>query len=202
VNVFSKQKPKRADQKAATRARILDVARAELERSGYEATNIRGIAKAAGVSTGAVLLHFQDKQDLLHAALFSDLEHTWQAVRPKLGRKSLEADLARLAKTFFAYYDARPALSRALLRESLFAAPPWSNRFAAQVGEVHAVVAALTAAAIERGELKPDIDIALFGAAFFSFYYFALLAWLQGGHPEPLRLFRRLLNQHIQGLQK
>ena len=202
MNVFTEQKPKRSDQKAATRARILEVARAELERSGYEATNIRGIANAAGVSTGAVLLHFQDKQDLLHAALFGDLERTWQAVHPKLGRKSIEADLATLARTFFAFYKARPALSRALLRESLFAAPPWSNRFASQVGDVHSVVAALAAAAIKRGEMKSDVDTALFGAAFFSFYYFALLAWLQGGHPDPLRLFRRLLNQHINGLRK
>jgi len=199
--VFTERKPNRADQKAATRGRILEVARAELERNGYEATNIRGIAQAAGVSTGAVLLHFQDKQDLLHAALFNDLEQTWQATRPKLRRKSLEADLTTLAKSFFSYYEARPALSRALLRESLFAAPPWSGRFAAQVGEVHALVAELAKDAIDRGELNPETDIALFGAAFFSFYYFALLAWLQGGHPDPLRLFRRLLNQHIQGLK-
>ena len=71
----------RASQKAATRARILDAARALLESSGYEASNIRAVAAEAGVSTGAVLQHFQDKQDLLHAALFDDLEQRWAKVR-------------------------------------------------------------------------------------------------------------------------
>jgi hypothetical protein len=92
-------------------------------------------------------------------------------------------------------------LSRALLRESLFASPPWSERFAEQIAEVHAHVAALATEAKRRGELAASADVALFGASFFSFYYFALLAWLQGGHPEPLRLFRGMLAQHLVGLR-
>ena len=28
-----------------------------------------------------------------------------------------------------------------------------------------------------------------------------LLAWLQGGHPEPLRMFRRMLAQHLDGVR-
>lgn len=200
--MFSEPKPEtRADQKAATRARILDVARAELERSGFEATSIRGVAKAAGVAAGTVLLHFRDKQDLLHAALFDDLERTWAEAKASAKRKSLEDDLARLARTFFDYYAARPALFRTLLRESLFASPPWAERFAAQVAAVHAHVAALAIEAKARGEIDAAVDVALLGASFFSFYYFALLAWAQGGHPDPARLFRRMLAQHVDGLR-
>jgi AcrR family transcriptional regulator len=190
----------RLEQKAATRARILEVARAELERVGFEATNIREVARAAGVAPGTVLLHFEDKRDLLHAALFDDLEATWARARATAKHRSLEADLTVLARTFFDYYEARPALSRALLRESLFASPPWAQRFAAQIAEVHAHVAALVVAAKARGELAEGADPALTGAAFFSFYYFALLAWLQGGHGDPVGLFRRLLAQHLAGL--
>lgn len=194
----------RLERKAATRARILEVARAQLEREGYEATNLRSIAAEAGVVAGTVLLHFQDKQDLLHAALFDDLAATWarskRACEVARGRP-LEEELLEIAKRFFHYYAARPAVSRALLRESLFAAPPWSARFAAQVADVHAHVAALAVAAKARGELAEDVDPALFGAAFFSFYYFALLGWLQGGLPDPARLFQKLLRQHIEGLE-
>lgn len=191
----------RSDQKAATRARILDVARAHLERDGFEATSIRGVATEAGVAAGTVLLHFADKQDLLHAALFEDLESRWAVARKGARHRSLEADLVAVARAFFEHYAARPALSRALLRESLFAAPPWSERFAGQVAEVHAHVAALATRAQERRELRPDVDVALLGAAFFSFYYFALIAWVQGGHPDPERLFRRMLAQHLDGLR-
>lgn len=183
----------RAAQKAATRARILDAARAALETAGYEQTNLRAIAKAAGVSTGAILAHFRDKQDLLHTALFEDLERTWAAAKASRRKRTLEQELTHIASTFFAYYAKRPALSRALLRESLFAEPPWSERFATQVADVHQHVAALH----RQSRQSTPQQAALFAAAFFSFYYFALLAWLQGGHPDPLGLFQKLLSQHL-----
>ena len=183
--------------KQATRARILEVAKAQLEESGFEATSIRGVARAAGVATGTVLLHCVDKRDLLHAALFEDLQQRWELARDKKGSRSLKRNLSRLAQTFFSYYAERPTLSRALLRESLFAEPPWNARFAAQVADVHRHVATLAEVAKQRGELPSAVDSAVFAASFFSFYYFALLAWLQGGHPAPLRLFETLLAQHL-----
>lgn len=194
------QPGRRARQKASTRERILEVARSHLERSGYEASSIRAIAKEAGVASGTVLLHFHDKQDLLHAALFDDLEHTWAEARRTSRKRSFPASLVSLAGTFFDYYARRPLLSRTLLRESLFALPPWRERFAGQVAAVHAHIVELASQAQSRGEIAPSVDTNLLGAAFFSFYYFALLAWLQGGHPDPLRLFRRMLEQHTRGL--
>ncbi|MGE0040759.1 MAG: TetR/AcrR family transcriptional regulator [Vicinamibacterales bacterium] len=191
----------RQARKAATRARVLDAARAILERVGFEATGIRDVARAAGVAPGTVLLHFRDKQDLLHAALFDDLQRTWTAARSAARRRSLRADLTHLAQAFFDYYARRPVLSRTLLRESLFAAPPWSGQFAGQVAEVHAHVAGLVAAARARGELVPAADPALVAGAFVAFYYLALLAWLQGGAAEPLRVFAPLLAQHLDGLR-
>lgn len=186
----------REARKLATRARILAVARAQLERDGFEATHIRGVAAEAGVSSGTVLLHFRDKQDLLHAALFDDLERTWQAARAAAKGRALERELVALASAFFDYYLEREALSRALLARSLFAAPPWSERFAGQVAEVGAHVTELARAARARGELDPTLDPTLTAAAFLSFYYLALLAWCQRAQP-PLPLFRKLLAQHL-----
>lgn len=190
-------KPSRADQKASTRARVLEVARELLENDGYDATSIRAVAKGAGVAAGTVLMHFPDKAQLLHAALFEDLERTWATARATAERRSLQRDGEELARVFLDYYARRPLLSRTLLRESLFAEEPWSTRFAAQVAEVHQHVAELAAGAIRRGELAADADPVLVGAVFFSFYYFTLLAWLQGGHPEPMRLFSRMWSQHL-----
>lgn len=188
----------REARKRATRARILEVARALLERDGFEATHIRGVAAEAGVSSGTVLLHFRDKHDLLHAALFDDLERTWHAARGAAKGRALERELVALASAFFDYYLAREALSRALLERSLFAAPPWSERFAGQVDEVATHVATLAGAARARGEVDPSLDPTLVAAAFLSFYYLALLAWCQRAQP-PLPLFRKLLAQHLRG---
>ena len=64
----------RADQKAATARAVLEAARNAFERVGFEDASLRDIAAEAGVSAGTVVHHYGEKRDLLHAALFSDLD--------------------------------------------------------------------------------------------------------------------------------
>ena len=47
------------------------------------------------------------------------------------------APLVKLTRSVIRYYQKRPALSRTLLTESLFAHPPWTQKFRAQVAMVH-----------------------------------------------------------------
>jgi AcrR family transcriptional regulator len=191
----------RASQKQATARAVLDAARAEFERVGFEAANLRAIATRAGVSAGTVIHHHGDKRELLHAALFDDLDATLRRLVARPGPGPLGKQLAHLTRGVFRYYQRRPTLSRTLLKESLFADPPWAERFAAQVAMVHAHVAALTRAAGERGELRPRVDAALVAAAYFSFFYFALIAWVQGAHGSPVTLVEHLMKQHLEGLR-
>jgi len=210
VNVFiereSASKPlgKREAQKEETRARILQVARAHFERDGFDGANVRAIAADAGVAAGTVLLHFTDKRDLLHAALFVDLaaviEGALAARGQSDGKRPLEARLRALARPFFAYYAARPTLSKTLLREALLAESPWRERFTAQVTRVHVHIVGLVEAAKARGELVADADGPVLGAAFFSFYYFALIGWVQGGFADPVPIFERMLSEHLRGV--
>lgn len=186
--------------KEETRARILEVARSHFERDGFEKTSVRAIASEAGVAAGTVLLHFVDKRDLLHAALFDDLAATIEQAIAARGRGRLETRLRALARPFFAYYAARPALSKTLLREALLAEPPWQERFTGQVGRVHAHIVGLVEEAKSRGEIASDVDAVLLGVSFFSFYYFALIGWVQGALPDPVPLFERLLSEHLRGL--
>ena len=57
----------RAKAKASTRAAVLAAARKLFEAVGYEAATVRGIAAAAGLSTGAVFASFEDKAALYGA---------------------------------------------------------------------------------------------------------------------------------------
>jgi hypothetical protein len=109
--------------------------------------------------------------------------------------------LDRLARAVFLHYQERPRLSRVLLKESLFAEPPWAERFQGQTAGVHAAVVQLGEEAVARGELSPATDLQLLGMAWLSFFYFALLAWAQGAHPDPARLVRAQFAQHIHGLE-
>jgi AcrR family transcriptional regulator len=189
----------RAEQKAETRQRILEAAKAAFEARGFDGVNLREIAEEIGVVPGTILAHFADKRDLLHAALFDDLQATLDSALAAPPGASLAAWLDGLTDALFAFYEARPALSRVLLRESLLADPPWRERFAAQVATAHAAVAGRARSARDAGELPAATDPALFAAAYLAHYYFGLLAWAQGTHPDPRGLIRRLNGAWLAG---
>jgi AcrR family transcriptional regulator len=197
--MFTRNRPgkPRAARKGETQARILQVARRHFEREGFDRASIRAIAAEAGVATGTVLLHFTDKAGLLHAALHEDLEAAIARSLAVKTRGSLLVRLSAVVRPFYAYYAQRPKLSRTLLRESLFAEDPWRQRFSEQVVRVTAHVGALVEQARAAGELAPDTDARLLSVAFLSFYYFALLGWVQGGVGDPGAVFRMLMAQHL-----
>ncbi|RZJ84118.1 MAG: TetR/AcrR family transcriptional regulator, partial [Brevundimonas sp.] len=53
--------------KIRTREKVLEAASQLFAERGYDAATIRDIAKAAGMSTGAVFANFQDKAELFEA---------------------------------------------------------------------------------------------------------------------------------------
>lgn len=59
---------RRAQRKAETAEKLLSVARVAFERDGYEAVTFRGLAKEAGMSTGAYFASWPDKGALFKAA--------------------------------------------------------------------------------------------------------------------------------------
>jgi AcrR family transcriptional regulator len=63
------RRPRRRRDPEASRAAILDAARAVFTERGYERGTIREIARRAGVTHGLVMRHFPTKEQLLLAAL-------------------------------------------------------------------------------------------------------------------------------------
>lgn len=55
---------KRSENKARTRALVLEVAKAAFDTLGYEGADIRTIAATMGMSTGAVFSNFASKADI------------------------------------------------------------------------------------------------------------------------------------------
>jgi AcrR family transcriptional regulator len=199
MNAFDQPGP-RARQKAATRQAVLAAARDEFEARGFEAANLRAIAERAGLSAGTVLHHFGEKRDLLHAALFDDLEATLADAFGRMGAGTLEAEASALGRAVFGYYEARPKLSRTLLREALFAEGPWAERFTAQARRAHEALAGLARAELQAGRLDASVSADAVAAAWLSFFYFALIGWVQGGLAAPLAFTQTLFAQHLRGL--
>jgi AcrR family transcriptional regulator len=72
--VEAERPSRRAQAKRLTREKIVGAAKSLFAERGYEASTIRDIAKAAGMSTGAVFASFTDKSDL-----FTEIAETEQA---------------------------------------------------------------------------------------------------------------------------
>jgi AcrR family transcriptional regulator len=195
------KRPKgRQAQKQATRARVLEVARTHFERDGFAGANVRAIAADAGVAVGTVLLHFTDKLGLLHAALYEDLQIVIDEALLRPGRGALLNRVCGIVQTFFDYYARRPKLSRILLRESWFAESPWKEKFGEQALRVSAHMISLVENAKSSQQIKPTADAQLFGSAFLSYYFMALLGWVQGGMDSPMPFFRALMADYIDHL--
>lgn len=75
---------KRDEQRAATRARIVDAAVESLIEAGVAATTTLEVQRRAGVSRGALLHHFPTREELFGAAVGSLVARNEQAVRHEL----------------------------------------------------------------------------------------------------------------------
>jgi AcrR family transcriptional regulator len=152
------------------------------------------------VAVGTVLLHFTDKLSLLHAALYEDLEIVIEQALRKSSRGTLLNRVCGIVQTFFDYYALRPKLSRTLLRESWFAESPWKEKFGEQALRVSAHMMSLVEDAKVKREIDPSADAQLFGSAFLSYYFMALLVWVQGGLDSPMPFFKASMADYVSRL--
>lgn len=72
--------PKLKTKKEQTRARILGAASQSFRSSGYAGTGVDGIAKAAGVTSGAFYAHFGSKDGAFEAALASGMDEVIESI--------------------------------------------------------------------------------------------------------------------------
>lgn len=170
---------RRAKATAETRRLILAAAKELYLEHGSASPSSRLLAERAGVAEGTVFAHFPDKATLLAAALHDDLESVLASARASLPEDATcREQLAHLASALYAYYARRPALSRALVKESLFLGGEWGWRVAETVLRFVEYAALLAASAKERGEYAAEADERAFARAFFSAYFFELVSAL------------------------
>jgi AcrR family transcriptional regulator len=115
----SAKKPARrrtqAERSDATRARVIEAAVACVAEEGFRATQLTGIARRAGVTTGAIQHHFGDKLSVLAAVVehgFDDLETEVAELRaggeavpgPALPSQALPERVARFVETLWRRY--------------------------------------------------------------------------------------------------
>lgn len=161
----------RALAKQRTREKILEAGRRLFNERGYEGATVRDIAKAAGMSTGAVFASFADKAELFDEIVAGDY-------------RALEADMAEALREAKAVEDALLGLFGAAYRSHAHQLPMicaamaagWSREPVAipRSREALKPVVRLVGDAIEqgvaRGELAEKTDVKLLRGIVWELY--------------------------------
>ncbi len=177
----------RALAKQRTREKIVAAAKALFAERGYEGATIRDIAKAAGMSTGAVFASFTDKSDLFteiadaeHAELLSAMRAASDGLT---GCAAIEAMLDAAADR----HIAELALVQAVM--SALWTPGLADRVRRRLDRRPAVALIVAAVRQELGCEDANVDCTLVGQLIWDSYTASLRrAALDGLAPEPVKL--------------
>jgi len=101
--------------KARTRQFIAETAARLFAERGYEASTIRDIAKAAGMSTGAVFASFTDKSDLFTEIAEAEQAELHQAMRQAVGEATGKAAILAMLEAACQRQSSSLALVQAVM---------------------------------------------------------------------------------------
>jgi TetR/AcrR family acrAB operon transcriptional repressor len=130
-------------------------------RYGYQGTSIDRVARAAGVTKGAVYYHFKDKEDLLFAAVTdrvgSFAQHVLEEVSP--GEDALVSLRHVVDVCFFhATVSNHRRFIITLMVEALDTNPRLSAEFRTILRRMRAFLADVVRRGQERGTMRSDVD--------------------------------------------
>lgn len=166
------QRPNRRQAaKVRTRLKVLEAARGLFAERGYDAATIRDIARAAGMSTGAVFANFQDKAELFETVYAEEMARTLTDLKAGAEREGATAE--RLIAALSAGYRRgmeRLPLTQAMIARSWFQPTEANVRGRVHVQPLVGAIAAILEDGARRGELKPDADAALLARMIWELY--------------------------------
>ena len=159
-----------------------------------DATTTRDVARRAGVAIGTVFAHFPDRAALVESVLEAHIAEALRRTSASVDRAAPVIDQVMwTVEGLWAAYDAEPALSREVLRATLFF-PSAGSALGRQLEAFQLEIVGLLDGAVRSGELPPQ-DFAISFLGFFGLYFSLLLAGLRGDLPPEARgpLLRALL---------
>jgi AcrR family transcriptional regulator len=140
----------KAGQSAKTREALLTTCLTLFAERGFANTSIDEIARAAGVTKGAIYWHFESKEHLFQAIL-ERIRSRWQQVvhRPVTARR---APIDRLAQLFDSYTDLFEESPEVCLFLQQVLLDQHHPRFSSQVAKVFSATAGFVAGILDEGK--------------------------------------------------
>ena len=162
LSADAKPLTRRALAKLRTRQTVLDAAKRLFTERGYQEATVRDIARAAGMSTGAVFANFTDKADLFNEVVIADYEALAARMRQAAAaEESVEAALlAALTVGYEFHLDQLPLLQAGV-------SVSWSHgrseemRNREGLRDVLAIAEEVLRRGVNRGELAKNMDVTL-----------------------------------------
>ena len=150
----------RRDKSAPSRKQLMSAAIDCFARFGYQGTTIDRIARAAGVTKGAIYYHFRDKEELLFAAVRDRVQgfegHVLEEVAPA---GDALANLRRVidACFFHATVSNHRRFIITLMVEALDTNPRLSVEFRSILRRMRAFLAGIVRRGQQQGVLRGDV---------------------------------------------
>jgi AcrR family transcriptional regulator len=178
--------------KADKLARIVAAATKLFDERGFEATTTAAITEAAGIGAGTLFLYVKSKDDLLVLVFREELSRIWDdAFAAVRNRGTLADQLSKLFGHVIAVHEQDPALTRAFLKELMFVSETERRGVTEFMDRWLDRLAALLAAAQERGALSPEVSPRVLANNLWSLYFHALQC-RYGGYLSAAALPRRV----------
>ena len=139
-------------------------------RYGYQGTSVDRIAKAAGVTKGAIYYHFRDKEALLAAAVANRVAAFEDRVQHSVSGATCPQALRKIANVCIKHARGgdHPRFAITLMVESIETNAEISAQLREMMRRFRAFMRNLIQAGQERGEIRPDADAVAAAAAYNS----------------------------------
>lgn len=190
--------------KLAKRSRIVEAAWELFREKGFEAATMREIAERAEVGVGTVFVYARSKSDLLVLVYWEAIRDTVRKAFTSLPKGgNLTDEVMHVFGLLFNMYARDVELSRAYIREVLFAPGPMRQEMDELTMLFFRTAAERMGAARERGEVGDHFDALAAAQNFFGLYFFALTVWLGGWADKKAALssLRAAVDLQVDGLR-
>jgi AcrR family transcriptional regulator len=153
-----------------SRRELTEIAINCFARFGFQGTSIDRIARAAGVTKGAIYYHFKDKDDLLGAAVADRIQEFEGRVQRACEGVEASRALRRIAEVCVQHAQSldHPRFVIKLMAESIDTNDKISAQLREMMRRFRAFLRNLIRQAQERGEFRTGIDAEAVAAAYTS----------------------------------
>ncbi|HEX6866217.1 MAG TPA: TetR/AcrR family transcriptional regulator [Caulobacteraceae bacterium] len=161
----------RALAKQRTREKILQAARTLFNERGYDGATVRDIARAAGLSTGAVFASFADKADLFDEIVASDYRALEAEMAGALARATtVEGALLGLFGAAYRSHAHQLPMVHAAMSAGWTRDAARAPRSREALKPIVALVGEALRQGVDRGEIAAAADIELLGGIVWEIY--------------------------------